>query len=366
MKTIQDIDLRKLANMESAERAFVSCYLCPPDERDWLARRAKAIEHVFDDAPDDLEHFQAGMQMVQTWLDGKKTDQPAIAVFACWALDFVEGYALPVEVERRLRLGPAPLIRPIAEIADEHEDLVLVTADNDAAEIHLVSLAMLQEEGAIKGDVKNRVKKGGWSQKRYQRRRQNELLHYAKEVVNDLSAMCAERGYTRLVLLGSLEARGAILEQLPEQLRDVLVADDGADLSADEASLIAEAQQLAEGAERREEQTLWERIKNELPADGLAEIGADDVWEALVLGRADQVIIARDLKLAGIKCRQCENVTPVEHAGKCRFCQSDDVFAIDLIDEMVRQAERTSAAVDFADPIEGLERKGGVAALTRY
>jgi hypothetical protein len=39
---------------------------------------------------------------------------------------------------------------------------------------------------------------------------------------------------------------------------------------------------------------------------------------------------------------------------------------VDLIDELVRQAELTSATVEFTDPIPGLARVGDVAALLRY
>ena len=59
----------------------------------------------------------------------------------------------------------------------------------------------------MRGDVKNHVKKGGWSQKRYQRRRQNGLLHYAKEVAETLDRLVQESGVERVVLFGSQEGR---------------------------------------------------------------------------------------------------------------------------------------------------------------
>lgn len=366
MRFMDDADLRQLAELESTERAFVSCYLCPSGERDWLMRREKAIEHLLEEQPDNLEHFQEGMLMVHEWLAEQHTDQPALCVFACFALDLVQGYALPVEVDRLLRLGPAPLIRPLAEIEDEHEDFVFVTADNDAAEIHFVSTAIIRQRERIKGDVKNHVKKGGWSQKRYQRRRENELMHYAKDVVEQLEALHGKRAFSRLVLLGSQEARNAITDQLPEPLQQVLVGEDGADLNDDEMALFEEARAYVERAEQREERSLWKRIEAELLSGGLAEAGAEDVWLALANGRAEQLMLTRDLALRGHKCRQCENVTARQDVRECAFCHSDDTFDIDLVDALVRQAERTSADVEFVDAFAALTRLGGVAALLRY
>jgi len=50
----------------------------------------------------------------------------------------------------------------------------------------------------------------------------------------------------------------------------------------------------------------------------------------------------------------------------CQQCGSSDVFRLDLINELVRQAEVTSADVDFADPTPGLTEEDGVAALLRF
>ncbi|HRX86969.1 MAG TPA: Vms1/Ankzf1 family peptidyl-tRNA hydrolase, partial [Phycisphaerae bacterium] len=216
------------------------------------------------------------------------------------------------------------------------------------------------------GDIKNHVKKGGWSQKRYQRRRQNELVHYGKEVADQLARMYEERPFARLVLLGSIEARGAIQEQLPQKLQDVLVGDENADLHDDEAELLAEAREFVERAQQRDDHSLWKRIKGEILSDGMAEAGCADVWLALANGRADAVVMERELRRDGWKCRACANITPEPDATACAYCRADDGYTIDFVDEIIRQAERTSASVEFIDPTDELQRIGGMACSTRY
>jgi hypothetical protein len=75
--------------------------------------------------------------------------------------------------------------------------------------------------------------------------------------------------------------------------------------------------------------------------------------------------VTRDAKLVGTRCRACENVAAGE-PDACPVCGSASVFPVDLIDELTRAAELTSARVEFADPIEGLSKLGDVAALLRY
>lgn len=365
MTPFQDVDLRELAELESAERAFVSCYLCPPDDTGWIDVRARRLADLLEDEPQERDHFLAGLEMIHRWLEENQPGGEAACVFVCYALDLVRGYSLPVAVPQRLHLGSAPLIRPLAELQDEHEDFVFAAVDNEVARIRLVSSALISQRDRIRGDIKNHVKKGGWSQKRYQRRRTNQLQDYAGEVAERLRALCDEASCGRIVLLGSQETRTAIMAELHEQVRAKVVASEPSDLKQAEDELLAEAFELFQEAEREDERSLWQQIKEEAFDDGLAATGPEDVWFALANGRAETVAIDRDLKLKVTRCRACENVTPHE-VTRCEFCESDDVFNAPFVEACVRQAELTSAEVDFMDPLPGLTKVGGVAALLRY
>jgi peptide subunit release factor 1 (eRF1) len=305
------------------------------------------------------------MDMIHRWLEEHGPDTEAACVFACYALDLVRGYFLPVAVAPGLHLGSAPRIRPLAELQDEHEDFVFAAVDNEAARIRLVSSALIRQRDRIRGDVKNHVKKGGWSQKRYQRRRTHQLQDYAGEVAGRLHALSEEASCGRIVLLGSEETRTAILEELHETVRDRVVASEPTDVKQAEDQLLDQAYELYREAEREDERSLWQQIREEAFADGLAATGPQDVWFALANGRAEAVAIDRDLSLTATRCRDCENVTPQE-APRCAFCDSADVFATPFVEACVRQAERTSTDVDFMDPPPGLAKAGGVAALLRY
>lgn len=365
MIPFQDVDLRELAELESAERAFVSCYLCPPDDTGWLDTRARRLVDLLEDEPEERDHFEAGLEMIHRWLDEHSPEGEAVCVFACYALDFVRGFPLPVAVKPQLRVGSAPLIRPLAELQGEYGDFVFAVVDNIAARIMLVSSALIRLRDRIRGDIKNHVKKGGWSQKRYQRRRTNQLQDYAGEIAERLSELSDEANCVRIVLLGSEETRTAILAELDEQVRAKVVANEPADVKQTEDELLAAAYELYWEAERDDERSLWQQIKEEAFADGLAVTGPEEVWFALANGRVEAVAIDRDLKLAATRCRACENVTPRE-VPRCPFCESDDVFTASLIEACVRQAELTSAEVDFMDPAAGLTKMGGIAALLRY
>jgi hypothetical protein len=241
------VNLRRLAELHGPDRAFVSIYLSGPESLSGLPDRMARIESLLDDQPDELEHFRRSMEMAQTWLAGHDVVEPGACVFACWPLDFIEGHALPVKVEDRLRIDSSPFIWPLAEIFDEYESYVVIVADNSRARLLLVRTAVPSEEDTVRGDVKNRVKKGGWSQQRYARRREKQLEQYVKEIVDGLASLDEQHTFGRVILLGGKETLEAIEAQLPPALADKVVGRKGVDVTdADQSKNIPNAARRTE------------------------------------------------------------------------------------------------------------------------
>jgi peptide subunit release factor 1 (eRF1) len=241
---------------------------------------------------------------------------------------------------------------------------VVVAADNHEAHVYFVTSAVPAEDERVKGDVKNRVKKGGWSQKRYARRRENELLHYAKDVVQVLEDLNQRRRFDRIIFVGAEEAMRTIREYLPPHLQEKLVDSKPLGLH-DEKGMWDQVFEIFETEERASETALWERIRSEFMRGGRAVMGFDDVLNAATMGRVEKMIVTRDVRKAGTRCRECENVAAGEIT-LCPFCKSRDVFKVDLVDDLVRLLATTSADTEFSDPIDELTSVGDVAALLRY
>ena len=360
-----NIDLRELAQISGPERAFVSLYLANTDSLDGLKPRIETIRSLLADNPAEAEHFEENLKLVETWLAEHTWETDGVCLFVCWALDYVKGYPLTVAVPDLIWVDSSPYIRPLAELQDEYENFVVVAADNTASRIFFVTSARADQDARIKGDVKNNVKKGGWSQKRYERRRTNELVHYSKEIVDVLTEIDQKETFDRLFLLGSQETMVQIESALTPPLTAKLAGKRNVDFSAGDDPIFDAAFELFAVAEREAEARLWERIKDEYCRGGLAVTGPDDVLKAAAVGRVEKLAVTRDAKLPGTRCRDCENLLAGQ-LDKCTVCGSTDVFSVDLVNELVELLALTSAEADFMDPIEGLTQAGEVAALLRY
>ncbi len=361
---LQDIDLRQLAEMSGAERAFVSLYISGTDGFQKLRDREEKVRLLLQDQPEESEHFEESLRMIREVLE----EQPpagGMALFASWALDFLVGYKLDVPPPDMLWVDSSPYLRPLAQLQNDYQSFVVVSADADAARVHLVSATVPTQVDRIRGDVKNHVKKGGWSQKRYQRRRSNEMMLYAKEVADVVTRVVDEEGITRIVLLGAQETTEEIASALPDRIREFVVGQKGVELYADEDTLFDTAQEMAEEQERADERSLWDRIRGEALGNGLAAFGPGSVLAAAQQGRVDTMIVTRDAKIGGVRCRECE-LLAFAQPQQCPACKSNSVFAVDLVNELVELLALTSATAEFADSIPGLTAEGDMAALLRY
>ncbi|MDX1546430.1 MAG: Vms1/Ankzf1 family peptidyl-tRNA hydrolase [Rhodothermales bacterium] len=359
-----EIDLRALAERRGPERAFLSLYLSGADALGTLDHRIRKVRALLHDEEAELEYFEENLKLVQAFLDAHPPNGTGVCVFACWALDWVEGYPLDRAVPDLLWVDAAPYIRPLAELQDEYENFVVVALDNTDARVYLVTSAEPDDEARVKGDVKNDVKVGGWSQKRYERRRDKELKHYAKEIADVLAGLHRSEPFDRIFLLGTDETIRELEAVLPEPVADKVAATAPADLHEDDA-FWQRAFALFEAEERAAEESLWERVKGEYLRGGRAATGPADVLAAAAVGRVQALILTRDAKLPGLRCRACENVS----AGTpevCPICGEADVFTVDLANDLVELVERSGGRAEFADPIPGLAEAGDVAALLRY
>ena len=359
------IDLRTLAERHGPERAFLSLYLSGPEAMKSLRPRIEKVRALLSDNPAEQEYFDENLQKARDALDRVTFDSEGLCLFTCWATDYLEVHKLEQKVPDLLWVDSSPYIRPLAELQDEYENFVVVAADNTEAHVYFITSSVADEEERIKGDVKNRVKKGGWSQQRYARRREKELHEYAKDVADVLSELNKQETFDRLYLLGSEEAMNEIESVLPQPLADKLGGKEAIDLSSEKEAPWKEALGLFTEDERTSEAALWERIKGAYLRGERAVAGPGDVLEAAAVGRVERMIVTRDAKIAGLRCRACENLS----AGTpdvCPVCGSDDVFTVDLVNELVELLALSSAETEFTDPIAGLSEAGDVAALLRY
>ena len=362
-----DVDLRKLAEMTAQERVFLSVYLAGPHSATELGKRFQKVRRVLRGGgaqKDEREHFDENVKAVQKYLGRSAFKSGSLCIISCWALDFFQAIPLTAPVKDLVWIDSSPYIRPLAELQEEYENVAVVVADNKKARIFLVSSAVAGSEEVVRGNVKNHVRKGGWSQQRYERRRDKQLLLYGREIVDALEKLHGEERFRRILLVGGKEILHIVHENLPQTLRG-MVSEKALDLHKGEGAVNNDIMELYFEQERQSERDLWENIRQQYLCCSLGAVGLEDVLSAAKAGRVEAMIVNRTFKPKGKRCRECDNLE-IGAVEACSACGSKSLFEIDVVNEIVEMLERSGAEADFADPIPTLVEAGEIAALLRY
>ena len=362
-----DINLRELADIKAPERAFLSIYIAGRHSLGELEKRLNKARNMLKGGgieKDEREYFDENVGAVMKYLGQHPLESGSLCIFSCWVLDFLKVIPLTAPAKDLVWIDSSPYIRPLAELQDEYENVAVVVADNKKARIFLVSSAVAGSEEVVKGNVKNHVKKGGWSQQRYERRRDKQLHLYADEIIEAILKLHREEEFRRILLVGGKEILQQIHQSLPRDLQKKVV-EKNLYLGRSEGELHKDIMELFLEEERKSERELWERIRTEYLKGGLAAVGLDEVLNAAKEGRVETMIVDRAFRPEGMRCRECDSL----YAGKieaCSVCASKSFYKVGVVNEIIEMLELTGADVVFADAIQTLTDAGRIAALLRY
>ncbi len=364
---LTDIDVRALAEVQSDHDCFLSIYLptgSPLDietNRDFLHDRVEAIWKALDG--------EVEREFEETWSSlGEGLHREAVAgekgrvVFVSACEDFLEAYRLPVKVERRMVLDNSPYILPLTRLLDDHEDYGLVLMDSQEATFYTVRSDIMRPTESTSVDLMNRHKKGGMSQKRFNRLRRGQVEEFIDQIIDDLDEvdLGAMRGF---VVAGPGEAKAHLVDALPPRYSGMVLGTVDTDIDVRHAELLAHANDLAMADEVSDEAAAVEALRRAIFKDEMAAVGLEEARTALALGRVATLLLEDDLDVRGWICETCKAFA--EAPGKCPRC-GGSVSGADLVNELVEMAQRTAAEVQHVKASPFLEAIGGVGAVLRY
>jgi len=204
--------LSRLVAFESTTLPVISLYLnTQPDNhgRDhfeqFIRKEFAACAGTFPQGSVERESFERDTARIKTYLEDElQPSTNGLVLFACArADDFFEALQLEVPIEEnRLYVYNQPHLYHLARLDDEYPRYAAVITDANWARIFVFGLGQTIETGEVKGKKVQRVKVGGWSQARYQRRVGNAHHKHIKEIIDSLDRILREDQAGRIVLAG--------------------------------------------------------------------------------------------------------------------------------------------------------------------
>ena len=314
----------------------------------------------------ERESFEQDAERINTFLEKEVAPQAnGLALFACEAADLFEAAQLGAPIpNNRLFVYEQPHLYPLARLMDQYPRYVALVANSNTARLFVFGRGKALNAEEVKGVKVNRVKVGGWSQMRYQRRLANNHLQHAKEVVDTLARLVEEEQAAHVIMAGETSILPVMREQMSGELAAKVIDVLKLDVNAPEQEILA---YTTEAVQEHDAQTDAEKVGQmfeQCRAGGLAVNGVAETLTALFNGQADELLIdAAPANLRFDERRIRAAVKPYDEDAAASLDFGDPRV---VADELVRRAQATDAGISFVEDSSLLEEVGGAGALLRY
>jgi peptide subunit release factor 1 (eRF1) len=232
------------------------------------------------------------------------------------------------------------------------------------ARIFVFGLGHVIDAEEVKGKKVHRVKVGGWSQARYQRRVGNAHHEHAREVIEHLAQIVREDHVSHIILAGSVVI--PLLEELLPQEMVPMVEVMKLDIHASEQDVLTATLAKLQEQEARTATEKVDRLMHQYRARGLAVVGLHETLEALANGQVEELLISGALEENHPQPEEVEAVLAPEIPDAEGGTEGEKPRQASLPDLLVTKAKQTGATVTFIEDAALLESTGGVGAFLRW
>jgi len=369
--------ITRLATFEPSTFPVVSVYLNTqpdqhgrtPDMVPYLQREFKALARTFVQSSPELHSFERDVDRILSYA-ADKIDPAAhgVAIFACWgAAKFFEAIQLTTPFgNNHVSADNQPHLYGLAEVDEQYPRYAAVLADTNTACIYVFGLGQVIGAEQVKGKKVHRVKVGGWSQARYQRRAVNAHHEHAKEVVEHLARIVREEKIIHIILAGDQVVIPLLQEQLPPEMIP-MVEIMKLDIHAPDKDVMTATLATLQRQEGRNAAEKVSQLLQQYRGRQLAVVGPQETLDAMVNGQVEELLISGGMEAIQVQPEDERSVPQLETSDTTKVNEeSSPVRQAPMPDLLVTRARQTGATVTIIEDSALLESVGGVGGFLRW
>ena len=381
--------IEKLGSMEPNGKPFFSIYInaeAGQNGRDiypiWLKTKLSDEEQKYKDDDEELGLFTALTERINNFVENEADPSAnGIAIFASMGEgDYFEVVQLDVPFpESRFHSSDRPHIFPLVRAVHENPRYAVLWADKNKADIYVFGgetrirsdVDAQSKVESIENEVTSGTSAGGWSQQRFQRRRENFALQHAKEVVAELEEVMKKYSVEHLIIAGDEETILPVIKpELSKPLEDKLIgsvsiADYQSEDEIREKTLDVVTTEMAT-LQMKEVERVNDATK---AAAKLGTLGVEDTLRALANGQVEELVIASNIDSIDYSKKKIKKILNEYEPGDDTAPTDATVNvsdAAEIADQLVMRAINTAAKIMFVKDDSLLEDAGGVGSILRF
>lgn len=366
-------DIQVLLDQPKGQGMLVSCYadtsVSGGFSHDWLQHFKTEASRIRQRLADDHQariEFEHNVEVIRRSLESTEARRArGMAVFSAAARDFL--LALPSELpyENRLVVGDEPYMVPLLEADFRRRGYLVVLVDTHRARWYAAGPGGSRSLGEIDESVPKKQHSAGerWGKQQatIERHRKDHILHFHKELVQQVERAWGQYPYQGIVLLGQHEILEQFRSLLPARLASQVVHDAPHDWTADQATIDVEIRALLETVRAAEESRVLAELDRRLHEATAVAAGPQEVIDALRDGQVAALILGPDPGASASHCTGCHALFATPH-GNCPYCRTPCRTG-NLWQEVLAFAVGHGIWVHRVRPSATLASHGGIAAL---
>lgn len=315
-----------------------------------------------------VEAIGEAFARLERWLDTEfDGSSRGVAVFIEIGGDWMRSMQLPVPLENKIVVDERPIIAPLLQLMHDyhHHGVVLV----DREHLRILSLFMDQAIRELRVDTEpypapHDVQRGGYSQKGYQKRKDEETKHFFKDFAQQVEEFVRRYRPDDLILLGTDENVRKFEEFLPNGLRELIVHTGHAPVEATPTDVVQRLDGFFHSMAEEEAARAVDLLRDRVEHAHRATAGFHRTLEQLQEGKVETLFVGRGIEKMGARCEKCSFLL-VRRDSPCPYCGGEVRNGIDLTEAMVRLAAEQEVRIEFV-PADAVADLDGVGALLRF
>jgi peptide subunit release factor 1 (eRF1) len=338
------------------------------DATPYLHREFKALARTWTPSSPERHSFDQDVERIVSYATQKiEPGANGVAIFACWgAEEFFEAIQLTTPFrDNHVYAYNQPHLYQLSRLDEQYPRYAAVLTDTNTARIFVFGLGHVIDAEDVKGKKVHRVKVGGWSQARYQRRVGNAHQEHAKEVIERLAQIVREDQVSHVFLAGDSVVIPLLQEQLPQEMVS-MVEVIKLDIHASEHDILTATLAQLQEKEAKTAGEKVERLMQQYRAGGLAVVGLHETLEALANGQVDELLISCALDENHPLTEEVEAIFAPEIPDSEGGTESEEPRQVFLTDLLVTKAKQTGATVTFIEDAALLKSTEGVGVFLRW
>ena len=369
-------DVQWLADHPRGEGMVVSCYAdtsvtsgVRPLWREHLKSEVKRIDETLADAAAARTEFHRNVAAIEGVLSSRRLAiARGVAVFSASQRNLLQTYALASPVPNRLVINKEAYLVPLLELLHRQRRYLVVHTDTHRGRLYTAVPGAVHLIEEVSEEVPKRHRAAGelWGKQQatIERHREHHVLHYFKELADEIARVWPEEPYDGIVLLGEHEVVQDARKHLPDHLTQRVVREAPHAWVGRQVSLESKIGVIHGEVSREHDRQVLEQVKRRLIERHHIAIGPQAVIDAIrndEVGYRGRVVMEPDRGEVASRCTGCGSLFArvVDECPSCHSrCEKTNLWqAVALL------AAGHNIQVHFVEAGQGLEKHAGVVAL---